>query len=112
MLVRGYQQLFRIPLLINHLVLPYGAAGALTAIEDAEALYVTLRDATRATVHDCLQRAFRIRYKRASACQADSRSQGLQSPPFPHAMKNLYSLWDYPRAERWEVERPDMVLPA
>jgi 2-polyprenyl-6-methoxyphenol hydroxylase-like FAD-dependent oxidoreductase len=91
-------------------VLPHQAAGALAAIEDAEALYLTLRDATRATAHDCLQRAFRIRYKRASECQSVSRRLGILSPPDPHAMLNMFKTWDYPGAERWEIDRPDMVL--
>jgi 2-polyprenyl-6-methoxyphenol hydroxylase-like FAD-dependent oxidoreductase len=93
-------------------VLPHQAAGALSSIEDAEALAVTLRSATRETVHECLQRAFRIRFKRASACQLNSRREGILSPPNSQATEDLFALWDYPGAERWEVERPDMVLSA
>jgi 2-polyprenyl-6-methoxyphenol hydroxylase-like FAD-dependent oxidoreductase len=90
-------------------VLPYQAAGALSAIEDAEALYITLRDANRATVHESLQRAFRIRHKRASSCQAASRREGLTAPPNPHAVRDVSALWDYIGAERWEAERPEML---
>jgi 2-polyprenyl-6-methoxyphenol hydroxylase-like FAD-dependent oxidoreductase len=93
-------------------VLPHQAAGAISAIEDAEALHFTLRDATRATAHDCLQRTFRIRYKRASNFQFISRREGILSPPNPRAMEAVYTLWDYPGAEVWESSRPDMVIPA
>jgi salicylate hydroxylase len=93
-------------------VLPHQAAGAISAIEDAEALYITLRTATRDTVHECLQRAFRIRFKRTAECQAASRREGILAPPNPQGGEDIFMLWDYPGAERWEAERSDMILPA
>jgi 2-polyprenyl-6-methoxyphenol hydroxylase-like FAD-dependent oxidoreductase len=93
-------------------VLPHRAAGAVSAIEDAEALSVFLRGAIPDSVHDALQRVFRVRYKRVSEIQAGSRADGLLSPPDPHAGEVMMRLWDYPGAQRWMDERPEMVLEA
>lgn len=95
-------------------VLPYQAAGAMSALEDAEALATCLRDITVGSdpksINDALQRVFRLRYKRASECQLRSRAVGLGLPPSKTATEDLFDLWTYPGAEKWEVERPDMVL--
>jgi 2-polyprenyl-6-methoxyphenol hydroxylase-like FAD-dependent oxidoreductase len=80
------------------------------AIEDAEALAFVLRSSSVADVHAALLRAFRLRYKRASECQAASRAEGLGAPPNPNSGKEAFARWMYPGAERWEVERPDMVV--
>jgi hypothetical protein len=85
----------------------------MSAIEDAEALSVILpntpTDAT--SVNKALNRVFRVRYKRASLCQAESRANGLSAQPGSESTSPL-NLWMYPGAARWELERPDMVLPA
>jgi 2-polyprenyl-6-methoxyphenol hydroxylase-like FAD-dependent oxidoreductase len=78
-------------------VLPYHAPGALSSIEDAEALHVTLHNGTRENVHECLQRAFRIRYRRASECQLASHQEIIL---VALNLKNIPELWNYPRAER------------
>jgi 2-polyprenyl-6-methoxyphenol hydroxylase-like FAD-dependent oxidoreductase len=93
-------------------VLPHKSSGTISAIEDAEALHLTLRNATRETAHDGLQRAFRMRYKRSMECQAASRKDNLFAPPNPRAMQEIFAQWEYPGAERWETDRPDMILSA
>jgi hypothetical protein len=91
------------------LVLPHQAGGAMTAIEDAEALGFFLRDATAASVTDALTRVFRVRFKRASQVQYDSHVEGIQAaaPPTPD---KLLQIWNYKGAYKWEEEHPDMVL--
>jgi 2-polyprenyl-6-methoxyphenol hydroxylase-like FAD-dependent oxidoreductase len=93
-----------------HAMLPHQGAGAMSAIEDAEALAFALRGVPAAGVHAALQRAFRLRYKRASDCQAASRAECLFAPPNPQGGTQMFERWCYPGAERWEAERPDMIL--
>jgi salicylate hydroxylase len=94
------------------LVLPHVAAGAMSAIEDAEALSAFLRGVAPEGVHDALMRTFRVRYKRASECQSGSRKEGLFSAPNPNTKEDALRRWDYPGAEKWEKERSDMILDA
>jgi hypothetical protein len=82
----------------------------MSAIEDAEALSFYLRNATRDTVHEALFRTFRVRYKRASLCQAQSRLHGLHAKPSKNTMEVLLELWTYPGAEQWSIQRPDMII--
>jgi 2-polyprenyl-6-methoxyphenol hydroxylase-like FAD-dependent oxidoreductase len=87
----------------------------MSAIEDAEALSAYLRKATSdpASIHEALDHVFRVRHKRASSCQSRSRAAGLvasdnigkQSPD------ELFALWIYPGAEKYEAEHPEMVIP-
>jgi 2-polyprenyl-6-methoxyphenol hydroxylase-like FAD-dependent oxidoreductase len=89
-------------------VLPHQASGALSAIEDAEALGAFLRGATRADVPAALQRVFRARFRRASVFQQNSRANGLYSASA--GADGLFAQWEYTGAEAWERERPEMVL--
>jgi 2-polyprenyl-6-methoxyphenol hydroxylase-like FAD-dependent oxidoreductase len=103
------------PLIKMVLVLPHRAAGAMSAIEDAEALSVFLRHVTPGSptsVHNALLQAYRVRYKRASMCQLASRAEGINSEQKPDSGEEILRIWTYPGAERWAAERPDMVLDA
>jgi 2-polyprenyl-6-methoxyphenol hydroxylase-like FAD-dependent oxidoreductase len=91
-------------------VLPHVAAGAMSAIEDAEAISFYLRGANRDTVHDALLQAFRARYKRASWAQAKSRADGLLVAAPRNSAEDLMELWTYPGAEQWVMQRPDMIM--
>lgn len=99
------------------LVLPHQASGAMSAIEDAEALSMYLREVTPTSnpkaVNHALQHAFRVRYKRASFCQTRSRAMGLLAwdKNNKQSSDELFELWMYPGAAQWEVARPDMILP-
>lgn len=93
-----------------HPMLPHQGAGAMCAIEDAEALAVHLCGAGRVGVPTALERVFRLRYKRCMEAQAASRAEGLGAKARPDAGRQLFERWQYPGAERWALERPDMVL--
>lgn len=86
----------------------------MSAIEDAEALSVFLRKASlgHGSTQDALDRTFRVRYKRASLCQTRSRAWSIASvrKAGKKPTDDVFELWMYPGAERWEVEHPDMVL--
>jgi 2-polyprenyl-6-methoxyphenol hydroxylase-like FAD-dependent oxidoreductase len=94
-------------------VLPHQAAGAMSAIEDAEALSVYLRHATSdaSSVHAALMQMFRVRFKRASQCQELSRVNNILNVE-PNANKGdmTLRLWTYPGAEQWAAEHREMVL--
>jgi salicylate hydroxylase len=96
--------------LTSAIVLPHQAGGALSAIEDAEALGQFLSGTTRNTVHEDLLHVFRVRFKRTAQFQLRSRTDGLYkaAPPVPHAEQ--MRRWDYIGAARWESEHADMVL--
>jgi 2-polyprenyl-6-methoxyphenol hydroxylase-like FAD-dependent oxidoreductase len=95
----------------HHSVATHQAGGAMTAIEDAEALGAFLRGVDRAGVHAALRRVFRVRFRRASAVQAASRRDSLVGKPVPdEEAGNGFQMWDYVSAEQWEREQPDMVL--
>jgi 2-polyprenyl-6-methoxyphenol hydroxylase-like FAD-dependent oxidoreductase len=81
----------------------------MSAIEDAEALSAYLRDATRDSVPEALDHAFRVRYRRASQVQYDSRVEGIHAGP-PPPPERLLEIWNYPGALKWEVEQPELVL--
>jgi 2-polyprenyl-6-methoxyphenol hydroxylase-like FAD-dependent oxidoreductase len=93
-------------------VLPHQAAGALSALEDAEALGTFLRGTTRAMVPMALRRVFRTRLRRVSGLQAQSRAQSTRNMKIGDAngAATIRERWEYPGAEAWERERPDMVL--
>jgi 2-polyprenyl-6-methoxyphenol hydroxylase-like FAD-dependent oxidoreductase len=91
-------------------VLPHQAGGALSSIEDAEALGAFLRGATPDNVHAALQRVFRVRFKRTAQYQLKSRAEGLRAEGPPPSHLQQIQFWDYPGAVRWESERRDMVL--
>lgn len=86
----------------------------MSAIEDAEALSVYLRKASlgQISVQDAIDHTFRVRYKRASLCQTRSRAWSMAAvhKAGKEPTDNIFELWIYPGAERWEVEHPDMVL--
>lgn len=88
-------------------VLPHQAGGALSAIEDAEALGAFLRNVAPHGVHEALQRVFRVRFKRTAEFQLKSRFS-KQAPPAP--IEEQLHFWNYSDAARWEFERSDMVL--
>jgi 2-polyprenyl-6-methoxyphenol hydroxylase-like FAD-dependent oxidoreductase len=97
------------------IVLPHQAGGAMSAIEDAEALGVFLRDTSpkpeseSITVTEALQRVFRVRFRRASQVQHDSHVEGIQAaaPPTPD---KLLQIWNYKGAVKWAEEHPELVL--
>jgi 2-polyprenyl-6-methoxyphenol hydroxylase-like FAD-dependent oxidoreductase len=91
-------------------VLPHRAAGANSAIEDAEALGHYLRSVSGSAphVHTALQHVMRVRFRRASRFQALSHDEGLQGGE-KHS-RSIVQEGSYPGAARWEIERPDMVL--
>jgi 2-polyprenyl-6-methoxyphenol hydroxylase-like FAD-dependent oxidoreductase len=91
--------------LTRRAVPPHQAAGALSAIEDAEALGAFLRGVDRNGVHNALRRVFRVRYRRTSEIQAASRRESLTGTP-----GGQLETYDYVGAEKWEREKPDMVL--
>lgn len=103
--------------LTSFTVLPHQASGAMSAIEDAEALSIFLRAVAPSSdtkaINEALQHVFRVRYKRASLCQTRSRAMGLLASEKigKQSSDELFELWMYPGATQWEVERPDMVLP-
>jgi 2-polyprenyl-6-methoxyphenol hydroxylase-like FAD-dependent oxidoreductase len=103
--------------MLSHLlaVLPHQAAGAMSAIEDAEALALYLRGASSdaGSVHEALMWVFRVRLKRASECQALSRANNILHVRTGADMgDDVARMWRYSGAERWAAERPDMVLDA
>jgi salicylate hydroxylase len=53
-------------------VLPHMAGGAMSAIEDAESLAAVLQFEPKSNINSALNRAFRIRFKRASFFQLSS----------------------------------------
>jgi 2-polyprenyl-6-methoxyphenol hydroxylase-like FAD-dependent oxidoreductase len=91
-------------------VLPHKAGGALSAIEDAEALSAFLLNTAPDAVHAALQQVFRVRYKRASEIQAESRADGIDAPPRPQSEAQFVRMWSYGGAWKWMEERPEMVL--
>jgi 2-polyprenyl-6-methoxyphenol hydroxylase-like FAD-dependent oxidoreductase len=99
--------------MLIRIVLPHQAGGAMSAIEDAEALGVFLRDASpkarSVTVTETLQRVFRVRLRRASQIQYDSHAEGIQAaaPPTPD---KLLQIWNYKGAVKWAEEHPERVL--
>jgi 2-polyprenyl-6-methoxyphenol hydroxylase-like FAD-dependent oxidoreductase len=97
---------------LHHPVLPHQGAGALSALEDAEALGTFLRGTTRATAPTALRRVFRARLRRVSGFQAQSRAQSLRNMKIGEAygVATIRERWEYPGAEAWERERPEMVL--
>lgn len=84
----------------------------MSAIEDAEALAVFLRDTPSElnAVSEALQHVYRVRFKRVTKCQALSRKAGLRGDSNINMPVELMELWTYYGAERWAAERPDMVL--
>jgi 2-polyprenyl-6-methoxyphenol hydroxylase-like FAD-dependent oxidoreductase len=94
-------------------VLPHQAAGAMSAIEDAEAIAAYLRGSTAdaKSVHDALTQVFRVRFKRTAECQALSRAHNiLHLRTGADLSSKILEMWVYSGAERWAAERPDMVL--
>jgi 2-polyprenyl-6-methoxyphenol hydroxylase-like FAD-dependent oxidoreductase len=87
-------------------VLPHRGAGANSAIEDAEALGEFLRDVSTGEVPAALERAFRVRFKRATRYQLHSGREGLRGGHQPASMIER----DYLGAKEWEASFPEMVL--
>jgi 2-polyprenyl-6-methoxyphenol hydroxylase-like FAD-dependent oxidoreductase len=78
-----------------HPMLPHRAGGALSAIEDAEALGV-----------------FCARASRTREFQAKSRADGLRSRDTLNGARSgdLFEMWVYAGVERWVEEHPELVL--
>jgi salicylate hydroxylase len=95
-------------------VLPHRAGGAASAIEDAEALGVFLRGVGRAGVSAALQRVYRVRAARAADFQAKSRADGLRGGDKLAGGRggDVFAMWMYPGAERWEAEHPELSAEA
>jgi salicylate hydroxylase len=93
-------------------VLPHRGAGATSAIEDAEAVAFALRNATAESAREALAHAMRIRYKRATESQAASRAEGLHAVIDLHRAESVLQAWAYPGADKWEQERPEMMMDA
>jgi salicylate hydroxylase len=95
-------------------VLPHRAGGALSAIEDGEALGVFLRGVDRAGVSAALHRVHRVRAARAADFQAKSRADGLRGGDKIAGTRggDLFAMWMYPGAERWEAEHPELSAEA
>ncbi|PWY97369.1 FAD/NAD(P)-binding domain-containing protein [Testicularia cyperi] len=65
-----------------HPMLPHLGQGGSQAIEDADMLQLVLRDLSSSNssdenIHAALQRAFKLRWSRASICQESSREQAM-----------------------------------
>jgi 2-polyprenyl-6-methoxyphenol hydroxylase-like FAD-dependent oxidoreductase len=93
----------------NETVLPHQAGGAISGIEDAEALGACLSGISRDGVNPALQKAFRIRFKRAARFQLLSHDDGIKTKRQPTIKDQMWS-WDYTGARRWEAEQPSWVL--
>jgi 2-polyprenyl-6-methoxyphenol hydroxylase-like FAD-dependent oxidoreductase len=95
-----------------HPMLPHRAGGALSAIEDAEALGVFLARADRASAPAALRRVFCARASRTREFQAKSRADGLRSRDTLQGARSgdLFEMWVYPGVERWVEEHPELVL--
>jgi salicylate hydroxylase len=93
-------------------VLPHRGAGATSAIEDAEAVAFVLRNATADSAPEALAHAMRIRYKRTTESQVASRAEGLHAVIDLHHAESVLQAWAYPGAEKWEQERPEMMMDA
>jgi 2-polyprenyl-6-methoxyphenol hydroxylase-like FAD-dependent oxidoreductase len=109
MRVRGLSRLKIAKTLMIRPVLPHQGAGATSAIEDAEALAFTLRDATAMSVPSALLRTFAIRSKRAIKFQTASRARGLHGKLDTEDGAKALEGWIYPGAQKWAEEHPDMV---
>lgn len=107
-------------------MLPHQGQGASQAIEDAEAIGALLQNVSPADVPATLEEIFRIRYKRATMTQQQSRLAGLGSASRgtgdevvkqmeAHAMnqfefKNF--TWQYRGAKDWKENHSEHVLQA
>jgi salicylate hydroxylase len=99
-------------------VLPHMGQGASQGIEDAEALGAFLRAASTSEVPEALHHVFRVRYRRASRMQAASRAGGISKREYKQGgtmspadgMREIAAGWMYDGSEKWEKERPEMVL--
>jgi 2-polyprenyl-6-methoxyphenol hydroxylase-like FAD-dependent oxidoreductase len=90
-------------------VLPHMAGGAMSAIEDAESLAAVLQFEPKSNINSALNRAFRIRFKRASFFQLSSRVGGIKRrAPLSHE-ENVKN-WNYLGAIEWEARESKMVL--
>jgi 2-polyprenyl-6-methoxyphenol hydroxylase-like FAD-dependent oxidoreductase len=95
-----------------HPMLPHRAGGALSAIEDAEAVGVFLARTDRMSVPAALRRVFCTRASRTREFQEKSRADGLRSRDTLQGARggDLFEMWMYPGVERWVEEHPEMVL--
>ncbi|KAG7531502.1 hypothetical protein FFLO_04300 [Filobasidium floriforme] len=107
-----------------HAMLPHQGQGASQAIEDAEAIGALLQNVSPADVPATLEEIFRIRYKRATMTQQQSRLAGLGSASRgtgdevvkqmeAHAMNQFefkHFTWQYRGAKDWKENHPEHVL--
>ena len=107
-------------------MLPHQGQGASQAIEDAEAVGSLLEGVSPSDVPAALDEIFRVRYKRATMTQQQSRLAGLGSASRgtgdevvkemeAHAMnqfefKNF--TWQYRGAKDWQANHAEFVLAA